>query len=193
MESVTRRSSDKLTEDVIALGADRGFADELLSTLRAAGLNATQARRWIFNRQLGYPVTTSRVGSTPWRQLAASAIEDGFLDEVREAATTFGAATADERAVAMLSAADIQGVRRLTGRDDNQAEMTRRIVEIVRDQLGKPHLVPDVLRTAVPQYGRRLADVLVEGRAVEVLNDLATGRIDARRIRAEGELEFTSW
>jgi hypothetical protein len=65
--------------------------------------------------------------------------------------------------------------------------------EVLAD-LGKPEHVADVVRMSLPEHdGQRMVDLVVAGREQDVLAELGSAAIDARRLLAEGEVDPDEW
>ena len=89
---------------------------------------------------------------------------------------------------------DIDDTRRLTGGNDDRSVLIVRIAECLRTVLGKPEHVADVVRMSLPEHdGQRMVDLVVAGREQDVLAELESGAIDARRLLAEGEVDPDEW
>jgi hypothetical protein len=191
-------TKESVTALLVEAGADPGTAAQTIAALAAAGLSFAEARAWLCHPTRAYPVATGELDIAgiveTRRQTPIYAIEDGHQQHVLAAAEQFKAASNNERMISRYFGCDLDDARRLTGGDDAKTAVIARIAELLRDSLRKPEHVASVAQTRVPMYdGERMVDLILAGREQDVLADVASGRIDARILLDEGELELYGW
>jgi hypothetical protein len=189
MSLLHRDTTDSVARRLVAAGAQRELADAIVDALTGCGLAPRDVAEWLFHPELGYPIRR------PFDSNGAVAlIEAGEAERVLTAAREFAAASPDERLIARLFWADINGVRRLTGGDPHRTVVVAGIAATMLKRLRRPERVCNVGQTVLPGHGeRRIVDRLAADEADAVAAEIADGRIDLRALDRNGELLFMSW
>ena len=193
-----RTSYESVVELLVGAGSPPETAREIVQTLAGAGLSAPKARQWLAHPQRAYLVVTGHnvIAGTvlPREQTPIFAIEDGYVQAVREAAVRFASASDDERFISWWFGGDIDATRRLTAGEPERAAVIAAIARHLQERLRKPEHVRDVVFTEIPRYGgQRIVDLLLADRQYAVLDDLVNGRLDGKDLLENGTLGWTFW
>lgn len=181
----------RLSEWLVAHGAEPEVAVAIAGALEASGLSVTEARAWLSERGGEFPANGMWTPDWAWRQVPVDAIEDGHASLVLEAARRFAAATSDERLIARALGRDVAAARALTGSDERRTQTVAAIVRLLRERLGSPARVNEALDAERwadrddPSERNMVAEIVAGGEQ-ELLRRLRDGNIDLEQRLAHG-------